>query len=75
MYFTTKDNDIEKYGGKCALLYGPKEPVGGWWYKNCWPVGMAPNSIYGLQYGMYINGGWQTLSFIEIKVRPHNCNI
>ena len=29
MYFTTKDND--NGNSNCTLLYGLKEPIGGWW--------------------------------------------
>ena len=74
MYFTTKDydNDIHA-GGNCALFYGPKEPIGGWWYDKCWTI--APNSIYNYRYGMMLNSQYHTLPYIEIKVRPHNCNI
>ena len=76
MYFTTKDNDNDNRGsGNCALAYGPEQPIGGWWYKNCWGGGTAPNTIYNHRYGMSINGKWHTLPFIEMKVRPHSCNI
>ena len=77
MYFTTKDNDNDSdNGGNCALTYGPELPIGGWWYKNCWPGGIAPNMLYnGSDDMIFLNNNWHTLPFIEIKVRPHNCNI
>ena len=75
MYFTTKDNDNDKSGGNCALNIGLKKPIGGWWYKSCWVGGTAPNIIYNHLDGMFLNSQWHTLPYIEIKVRPQNCNI
>ena len=75
MYFTTKDNDNDKSSGNCALVYGLKQPIGGWWYKHCWGGGTAPNIIYNHPDGMILSNQWYTLPYIEIKVRPHNCNI
>ena len=59
MNFTTKDND--NYSGNCALIYGLNKPLGGWWYKSCWPGGTAPNIIYNHPDGMYLNSQWHTL--------------
>ena len=73
MYFTTKDNDNDKSGGNCALNIGLQEPIGGWWYYSCWEI--APNIIYNHTYGMYLNSQLHTLPYIEIKLRPHKCNI
>ena len=76
MYFTTKDNDNDHRHGSCAFGYGSEEPGGGWWYDSCWPGGIAPNMLYNGSYDMiFLNNNWHTLPFIEIKVRPHNCNI
>ena len=74
MYFTTKDNDNDNdSGGSCALSYGLKEPSGGWWYNKCWRI--APNIIYNHRYGINLSSQWHTLPYIEIKLRPHKCNI
>ena len=73
MNFTTKDNDNDNSGGNCALAYGLKEPIGGWWYNTCWDI--APNSIYNFRFGIKLNSQWHTLPYIEIKLRPHKCNI
>ena len=73
MYFTTKDNDNDNNNGNCALLNGPEKPIGGWWYDNCWYI--APNSIYNHRDRMYLNSQWHALLYIEIKLRPHKCNI
>ena len=73
MNFTTKGNDNDNSGGNCALAYGLKEPIGGWWYNTCWTI--APNSIYNFRFGIKLNSQWYTLPYIEIKLRPHKCNI
>ena len=73
MYFTTKDNDNDKSSGNCALNIGLTKPIGGWWYNQCWDI--APNIIYNNRYGMVLNSQLHTLPYIEIKLRPHKCNI
>jgi len=74
MNFTTKDSDNDQYGSdNCALFYGPTQPIGGWWFKECWRI--APNSIYNYKYGIKLNGKYYSLPFIEMKIRPHKCNI
>ena len=70
MYFTTKDSDNDRWGGNCALWAGPG---GGWWYQNC--ARIQPNIQYNGIYGVYFTNRWLTLSFIEMKIRPYNCNI
>ena len=75
MSFTTKDNDNDNSIYNCALVYGPIEPRGGWWFRSCWPTGMAPNIIYNHKDGVCLNNQYHALPFIEIKIRPHNCNI
>ena len=74
MYFTTKDNDNDNYdGANCALSYGLTEPQGGWWYNKCWQI--VPNIIYNYRYGILLNIQHHALPYIEIKLRPHKCNI
>ena len=75
MNFTTKDNDNDNNGNNCALYHGLEKPIGGWWYKSCWNGGTAPNIIYDYGYGIFLNSQWHTLPYIEIKLRPHKCNI
>ena len=77
MYFTTKDSDNDLNSNNCALAYGPDDPIGGWWYKACWPNGIAPNyaNSNGRHDEVFLNNQWHTLSFIEIKIRSHNCSI
>ena len=74
MYFTTKDNDNDNHsGGNCALLFGLDKPNGGWWYESC--AHITPNIIYNHTYGMLLNSEYHTFPYIEVKVRPQNCNI
>ena len=76
MYFTAKDNDNDKKSTEnCALLTGPIEPHGGWWYNDCSQIN--PNIYYNHRYFIYLNNEWITKAptFSEIKIRPHNCNI
>ena len=62
MNFTTKDNDNDNgHAGSCALFYGLKEPIGGWWYNSCWSI--APNIIYNHSYGISLNYQWHTLPY------------
>ena len=76
MNFTTKDNDNDLSSRNCALAYDLDKPICGWWYRSCWANGIAPNIVYISNYKreMYLNDHWHVLSFIEIKIRPHNCN-
>ncbi|XP_065896446.1 ryncolin-1-like [Dysidea avara] len=74
MNFTTKDSDNDSYMRNCALLYAPGSPSGGWWhYIHCFEV--APNNFYNFHVGIFLNGQWHSLPFIEIKIRPPKCNI
>ena len=73
MYFTTIDSDNDQWRGDCALD-GAGELTGGWWYKQCAHV--RPNAFYNYKYVVYLNGKWHgPIPFIEMKIRPHNCNI
>ena len=74
MYFTTRDSDNDQWAFNCAIDYwGSKQPTGGWWYKQCEHI--HPNVLYNYKYGVVLNGTWLALPFIEMKIRPHNCNI
>ena len=73
--FTTKDRDNDQWSeGNCAIdNCGSKTPTGGWWYNRCKRI--QPNACYKLNPGIQRNGKNHPLPFIEIKIRPHNCNI
>ena len=71
MNFTTRDSDSDQHSGiNCAQIHGPG---GGWWYNQCMHI--QPNVLYNYSLGVYLNRKWHTLPFIEMKIRPHNCNI
>ena len=74
MYFSTRDRENDYAATHCAY-YDPTEPCGGWWYKHCYNVN--PSNYYKADtYGIYLNGKWiPQPPFIEMKIRPHNCNI
>ena len=73
MYFTTRDRDNDKWKNNCAIENWDKTPTGGWWYNNCGHI--HPNVLYNYTSGIALNGKWHSIHFIEIKIRPHNCNI
>ena len=72
MNFTTKDSDNDIWSSNCAVHDG--SPAGGWWYKQCMRI--RPNILYKHNVATtYLNNQWLSLPFIEMKIRPHNCNI
>ena len=76
MYFTTKDNDNDLLPeSNCALYHGLNNPIGGWWFRGCWVNTIAPNINYKHHNGVYLNKKWHRFPFMEIKIRPHNCNM
>ena len=70
MKFTTRDQDNDRWHLNCALP-AHNSRSGGWWYNAC--AAINPNNQYKHKHGLYLNGQWNTLSFIEIKIRPKNC--
>ena len=74
MNFTTKDSDNDISNVNCAVGYGLDQPIGGWWFgRVCWAISL--NIIYNHTVGVYLNKKWYSLSFIEMKIRPHKCKI
>ena len=76
MYFTTKDNDNDQNGNSNCVLIDSTQPYGGWWHNNCWRVN--PNNYYNHKvFGIYLNDKFIPTPppYIEIKIRPRNCNI
>ena len=75
MYFTTKDchSDNDEWSKNCAIDNFGHVPTGGWWYKVCRHI--QPNTLYNHNYGIVLNNQNHPLPFIEMKIRPHNCNI
>ena len=73
-YFTTKDSDNDKWYRNCAIdNLGRNTPTGGWWYNACDHI--RPNILYKYINWIALNNQWHPLLFIEMKIRPHNCNI
>ena len=70
MNFTTTDSDNDQSSINCAQINGPG---GGWLHNKCTHI--QPNVKYTSRLGVVLNGPWHPLPFIEIKIRPHNCNI
>ena len=73
MNFTTRDSDNDQHSSINCAQYQPHGPGGGWWYNKCMHI--QPNVKYKGYYGVLLNRQWLTIPFIEIKIRPQNCNI
>ena len=71
--FTTKDSDNDRWDRNCAINNWSHTTTGGWWYKACATV--QTNTFYNHSSAIYLNYQWHLLPFIEMKIRPHNCNI
>ena len=69
--FTTKDrdNDLHSYSN-CAVRSGAGSDGGGWWYKSCTHVYI--NHQYK-KIRINLNRKWHSISFTEMKIRPHSC--
>ena len=72
MSFTTRDRDNDKWFTNCAAD-GWDGNAGGWWYRQCSIVPL--NQPYDSKYTIGLYGHWYNLPFVEIKIRPRNCNI
>ena len=70
MKFTTRDKDNDRWPLSCAIP-AQSGRSGGWWYNNCGYI--FPNIQHNHKSGLYLNGQWHSMSFIEIKIRPKNC--
>ena len=66
MKFSSRDRDNDLSRGHCGLNGG------GWWHRSCGQilVNVGYTSIY-----MYLNSEGHTPISVEMKIRPHNCNI
>ena len=71
MKFTTRDRDNDKWIANCAVYNVGN--AGGWWYNSCSHIYL--NHQYNHRNSIVLNDQWHSLPFIEIKVRPVNCNI
>ena len=68
MAFTSRDRDNDIWSHNCAIASNK----GGWWYKMCSAVRL--HNKYNDEHTILLNGMWHALPFMEIKIRPLNCN-
>ena len=67
MKFTSRDRDKDLHSSRnCA------HGAGGWWHNWCADIYLNGN---GDSMPIYLNGQWQYPVFVEMKVRPQNCDI
>ena len=71
MRFSTRDNDNDNQGSKCAQYY-----TGAWWYNNCYDSNLnghyfntSNNNVQGIIWEHWKS---TTLKFSEIKTRRNN---
>ena len=69
MKFTSRDRDNDLNGSNCAQCYG------GWWHNDCNNIRLNNKYNQGLYGLMYINGEILYPTFVEMKIRPQNCEI
>jgi len=72
-WFSTRDkaNDPRKF---CAVSAHSSNAPGGWWYNFCFHINL--NYKYGGPTGfIYLAGTWHSPPFIEMKIRPSDCEI
>ena len=73
--FSTYDRDNDQSWSNCCAVsvHGSTAP-GGWWHRNCFRINLNYN--YGGPRGfMLLAGTWYSPTFIEMKIRPSNCEI
>ena len=72
MKFTTKDRDNDRSSGNCAVSGRNGKKSNGWWYNECAVIHL--NRQYSQVHKIYDGSVWHNYVFIEIKIRPTNCN-
>ena len=71
--FTTYDRDNDQWPDNCAANGHGSTAPGGWWHNNCFFINLNYN--YGGPRGFIVlTGTWYSPPFIEMKIRPSNCN-
>ena len=74
MKFSTKDQDNDRHGHRevhCAVR-GHGINSNGWWYNECAHITL--NKQYSQKDKIYDGSRWHNYPFIELKIRPINCN-
>ncbi|XP_065902549.1 fibrinogen C domain-containing protein 1-A-like [Dysidea avara] len=63
MKFSSRDHDNDLWSSNCA------QHRGGWWHRSCGDIML--NNNYNT---IHLNDRWHVLPFVEIKIRPFNCD-
>ena len=72
--FTTYDRDNDQWSSNnCAVNGHGSTAPGGWWYSHCFLINLNYN--YGGPYGFIWLPGYYSPLFIEMKIRPTNCEV
>ena len=66
MKFSTRDRKNDLARDNCGLSNG------GWWHRHC--SHLILNDAYS-EIHIHVNGNGYTPTFVEVKIRPHNCEI
>ena len=72
MKFTTRDRGNDHWSANCEVLLMVVMLVDAWWYKSCSII--HPNHQHNHSRKICFNNQWHPLPFIEIKIRPEDCN-
>ena len=72
MKFTTKDRDNDRNGNNCAVIGNGKKNSNGWWFNHCAHIQL--NKKFSEVHKVYDGRSWHNYLFIEMKIRPINCN-
>ena len=72
--FSTYDRDNDRWSGNCAFNGHGSTAPGGWWHNHCFQINLNYNHD-GPHGFILLAGTWYSPNYIEIKVRPVNCNI
>ena len=69
MKFSSRDQDNDEIGYNCAQRFG------GWWHNNCNHIRLNNKYNQGKYGMMHINDENLYPVFVEMKIRPQNCDI
>ena len=72
--FSTYDNDNDGISGNSALQFGSAKGNGGWWYNGYWYINLNYNYNPRVFGTVYIGGYAHNPRWIEMKIRPLNCD-
>ena len=64
--FTSRDRDNDMHSSNCAYSNG------GWWHRQCTHIEITKEYS---KIAIALNNEWQYPTFVEMKIRPQNCEI